>query len=71
MSKMKCQYYIPLLGYICKRKALSGTDFCLVHTNLCHRCGSFAVGGCENSADGLVCGRPLCRDCSCNCLDVK
>lgn len=55
----KCNYNIPWVGWC------NNNQPCPEHDNLKCKCGKKATHGCS-MASSLVCGRPLCDNCSCN-----
>ena len=59
-----CTYEIPWVGKCGSAKTLDNNQ-CKNHQEKCS-CGKVATHGCEETGK-FVCGKPLCKECKCNC----
>jgi len=64
----ECKYFLAWRGTCGKKTDKDSDDRCTKHfESECRSCGERAVKECSETM-GLVCGEPLCEDCSCTQL---
>lgn len=60
----RCVFSVPWVGK-CSGPATKDNEFCKEHGAIKCHCGRQAVTTCDRQVISLMCGAPLCGQCSC------